>query len=157
MITDQRGTPPPPPPTLGSVSVFRPPAVHCHPWRYHKKTTRRLLRLPSWLQKWKRLIKVWAACRCMTRLTTGETHHVRPVSRREGRCRGDGHCRRRCPSRKKRNICFNVVVTGGLATVGGRLCVSITSCCNSFSTSGTSSFGAGGSAVEITRRSKSSN
>ena len=155
MTTDPRGTPPPPPP-LGSVAVFHPPAVHCQPRRYHNKTTRRLLRLPSWLQKRKRLVKVQATCPCMTRFPTGETHHVRPVS-------SGGSLSRRWPLSPALSIeegayiRSNVVVTGGLATVGGRLCVSLTSCCNSFSTSGTSGFGARGSAVEITRRSKSSN
>ena len=78
-------------------------------------------------------------------------------SRPQGLCRGDGHCPRRCPSRKERNICSNVVGTAGLTTVGGRLCVSLTHCCSSFSTSGTSDFGAGSSAVVSTRRSRSSN
>ena len=62
-----------------------------------------------------------------------------------------------CPSRKERNICSSVVGAGGPITASGRLCVSLTSFCSSFSTSGTSGFGAGCSAVAITHLSKSSN
>ena len=86
-----------------------------------------------------------------------EKHTTLVQSRRVGHCRGGGRCRWRCPSRKERNIYSNVVGTGGPITAGGQLCVSLTSFCSSFSTSGTSGFGAGRSAVEITRLSKSSN
>ena len=55
-----------------------------------------------------------------------------------GRCRGGGRCRWRCPARKQRSICSNVVGTGGPIIAGGRLCVSLTSFCISFSTLDTS-------------------
>ena len=85
-----------------------------------------------------------------------EKHTTSVQSRRFGHCRGGGRCRWRCPSRKERSICSNVVGTGGPIIAGGRLCVSLTSFCISFSTSDTSGFGARRSAVEITRLSKSS-
>ena len=139
VIPDPRGKPPPPP--LGSVAVLCPPAIHCYPRRYHHKPTRRLLRLPSLLQERKRLVKVRTTCHCVTRLSTRETHHIRPVS-------SGGSLSRRLP------LSFQCRRHWG-AHDCGRL--TLTSCCNSFSTSETSGFGAGSSAVLSKRRSMSSN
>ena len=73
-----------------------------------------------------------------------EKHTTSVQSRRLGRCRGGGRCRWRCPSWKVCSICSSVVGAGGPITVCGRPCVSRTSFCSSFSTSGTSGFGTTG-------------
>ena len=78
-------------------------------------------------------------------------------SRRACRCRGGCRCHCHCPSSKERNICSSVVGTGGFTTAGGRFGGSLTSCCNSLTMSDISGFGAGRSALDITRRIKSAN
>ena len=77
-------------------------------------------------------------------------------SRRAGRCRCDGRCRWHCSERNERIRCSNSVGAGGLITGGERLCVSVTSRCNSFSTVGTSGVRAGDPTGVRNRRSKSS-
>ena len=72
MIPDPRGRP-----SLSDQSPFS--ARPRSPQRYHNEPSRRLFLLPSWLQKWKRNIKVRTMCRCMAHPPIGETHHVRPV------------------------------------------------------------------------------
>ena len=74
-------------------------------------------------------------------------------SRRAGRCRCGGRCRWRCPTRNERFICSNSVGAGGFTTEGGRLCVSVTSRCDNFSTAGV---GARDSTVASNHQSKSS-
>ena len=88
-------------------------------------------------------------------------HHVRPVPPERALFRRWPLSWRlplpwRCPSRKERNICSSLVGTGGFTAPGCRCGGSLTHCCNSFSISDNSGFGAGRSVVEITRRSKSS-
>ena len=145
---------------LGSVAVFRLPAIHCHPRRYHNETSRRLFLLPSWLQKWKRIIKVRTTCRCMAHPPTGETHHVRPVPPERSLFRR-GPLSRRLPLalsiEERAQHLFQCRQYWRFYSRGGRFSASLPSCCNSFAMSDISGFGAGCSAVEITCRSKSVN
>ena len=63
---------------------------------------------------------------------------------------GAGRRRRRCSARNGRIDCSNSVGAGGFTTGSGRLCVSVTSRCNNFSTAGTSGVGAEASMVVCT-------
>ena len=63
-----------------------------------------------------------------------EKHTTSLQSSLAGRWRCGGRCHWRCPTRYERIICSNSVSAGGLTTGGGRLCVSVSSRCNNFST-----------------------
>ena len=144
-------TDPPPP---GSVAVFRSTTVRCHPGRNHDVTIRHLLRLPSRQHERKRFIQSRAASHTMKCLPTRKAHKRTSITSERSLSR---LWRRRCLTRKQRpEQGFQPAGSDAATGADCRLWVSVTKCCNNFSTTGTSGTGIGVVTPTSERQSNSS-